>query len=188
MTCSRYTESDLGRIKVVTSATRPTGASRYVGQRIYETDTGCELLYDGSGWVIMSEPEQTWSPSFASGVTAGNGVWSATGMRRSNGWCDWWGTFTLGSTTAVSGFIVVNNPVTMAAMPPFVVSAEAAHSGAYYPLVGGAGGTSSVGLYAQGASGTYVATTGTSGTIPFTWATGDVLKMWGRARMGSRYS
>lgn len=77
MACSSYIESDLGRTKIVTSASRPTGALRYTGQRIFESDTGRELMYDGAGWVIMSEPAQTWNPTFASGVTVGNGTWGA---------------------------------------------------------------------------------------------------------------
>ena len=43
----------VGNIIVCTSTTRP--ATPFEGQRIYETDTNRELLYDGSGWDRLTE-------------------------------------------------------------------------------------------------------------------------------------
>ena len=68
MTCSRYTESDSGRVKVVTSATRPSGGSRYIGQFIFESDTLRTRVWDGTGWLVLDEPWQTaWSPTLYQG-------------------------------------------------------------------------------------------------------------------------
>lgn len=43
----------VGNIIVCTSTTRPS--TPFEGQRIYETDTNRELLYDGSGWDRLTE-------------------------------------------------------------------------------------------------------------------------------------
>lgn len=36
--------------QIVTSTTRPTGGNLYAGQKIYETDTGLYVVYDGTNW------------------------------------------------------------------------------------------------------------------------------------------
>ena len=189
MSCGQYTESSAGRIRVVTSGTRPTGVDRYVGQRIFESDTGRELLYDGSGWVIMSEPEQPWAPTFASGVTVGNGAWSLTGTHRHDGRIDIAGTFTLGSTSAITGSIVLNLPVAAARAPEARdISGMAAIGGGFYDLSGGGGNTSAVTLFALSASGSYVFIAGTSNTVPAAWGTGSAFTVRGSYPMASRYS
>ena len=43
----------VGNMIVCTSTTRPS--TPFEGQRIYETDTNRELLYDGSGWDRLTE-------------------------------------------------------------------------------------------------------------------------------------
>lgn len=90
MTCARYTESDSGRLKVVTSVSRPSGGSRYIGQHIYETDTDRRLYFDGTGWVILSEP---WN-QYATTLTQGVVVSYSTGVseyKRRDGLCFWRG-------------------------------------------------------------------------------------------------
>ena len=86
MTCGQYAESAAGRILVVTSSTRPTGTARYVGQRIFESDTGRELLYDGVGWLVMYEPAQTWTVTTA-GATGGSVTSTDSRYYRSRGIC-----------------------------------------------------------------------------------------------------
>lgn len=93
MACAQYIESDVGRRKIVTSASRPTGASRYAGQTIYETDTGRELLYDGTDWVIMSEPWVSHTPVFAQGVAL-TVTTVASEYKRHDGICTWRGRVT----------------------------------------------------------------------------------------------
>lgn len=189
MSCGQYTESAAGRIKVVTSGTRPTGVDRYVGQRIFESDTGRELLYDGTGWIIMAEPEQAWNPTFASGVTVGNGVWSLTGTHRRDGRIDICGHFTLGTTSAVTGPIVLNLPVTAARAPDArEISGLAAISGGFYDLATGGGSTIAITLFAWAASGSYTSLTSTSSTVPATWGTGSAFTIRGSFPMATRYS
>lgn len=48
--------SAIGGRRRVHSTYRPTGASLYAGLEIFEHDTGRNLQYDGTGWVIQSEP------------------------------------------------------------------------------------------------------------------------------------
>lgn len=44
----------LGGVGVTTSALRPTGASLYAGLTIYETDTKAVMMYDGTGWKMVT--------------------------------------------------------------------------------------------------------------------------------------
>ena len=81
--------------------------------------------------------------------------------------------FTLGSTSAVSGSPVITLPVT----------AYAARNGAFYAFADDAGvsgyplhvysDTTTAQLFAVSASGTYAAIAGMSATVPFTWGSTD---------------
>lgn len=65
------TATPYGLALVVSSTTRPTTPPDLTaGRVIFEADTLRTLVYDGAGWVIMSEPWQT----FASAMTAGAGA------------------------------------------------------------------------------------------------------------------
>lgn len=56
-------ENPYGKIIICTSASRPTGINLYPGAQIYETDTLRQMFWDGTAWVIMSEPVQVWNPT-----------------------------------------------------------------------------------------------------------------------------
>lgn len=86
MACTPTTFVSGGNL-IVSSTSRPTGQQLFAGLTIFEADTGRELTYDGTGWVIMSEPTIT---TYVPTITALSGTFttiSAT-MRyyRSNGW------------------------------------------------------------------------------------------------------
>lgn len=49
-----------------TSGARPTSIE---GRLIYETDTDRLLMYDGTGWIIMSEPWQSYTPTLSQGAS-----------------------------------------------------------------------------------------------------------------------
>lgn len=70
---------------VCTSSTRPSNP--YAGMRIYETDTGREYMHDGGGWVIMSEPTQTFAAQIDQGASTNIAKTVAQAeYMRSNGW------------------------------------------------------------------------------------------------------
>lgn len=175
--------------RTVTSTTRPTGEALYPGLRIFESDTGRELMHDGTGWVIMSEPAQAWTPTTA-GLTVTSGTWSAF-YHRSDGWCDWEAVFTFGASSAVTADVLLTLPVARSSLTP----PGSVHVGFYdtaggqYPGMGGyTAVTTSVWLRAVNTAGTYAVAAALSATVPFTWGTGDILAANGRHRMATRYS
>lgn len=87
----------LGGRTVCTSSSRPTGAALYEGLEIWETDTDRLLTYDGSGWVIMSEPWQAYTPTLSQVSSIGISV-SVSEYQRCNGICTWRGR--IGATAA----------------------------------------------------------------------------------------
>ena len=86
---------------------------------------------------------------------------------------------TFGSTTSVSGSMTVDLPVTGTSVQGvhnlFMVDDS---TGAVYPGVVSVSTTTAV-LRAINASGTYATQSATSSSIPFTWATSDVIRLTG---------
>lgn len=91
MACASYSDvSSIGKTRSVLSSARPTGADLYIGQLIFETDTKRLLVHDGTGWIILREPWQ----SYATTLTQGVGVTYVTAVseyQRRNGMCFWRG-------------------------------------------------------------------------------------------------
>ena len=175
-----------------TSATRPTGGNLYEGVIITETDTDRVLYYDGTGWVILSEPAQSWTPTFAAGMTVGNGSWSYNRYHRSDGWVDFRGRFVWGSTTSITADVRLNLPIaSLDIFGPgqFDFGFYRPGTGAQLPgIVGTDGTTGSVFLRGIDASGTYATSVIMSNTVPFSWASGDLFDISGRYQMTTRYS
>lgn len=88
-------------IATVTSGTRPAHLD---GRVIYETDTDRTLQSDGTGWVIMWEPEQTYTPTLTQSAAVTKTVNSARYQRR-NGRCV--GRFDLSATATGTAANVV---------------------------------------------------------------------------------
>jgi len=178
------TSSDLDGLPLVcTSTTRPTGAQ---GKRIYETDTNRELCHDGTGWVIMSEPIQSYTPTFAN-TTLGNGSVAGT-SHRSDGWCDFTALFTLGSTSAITGAVTVTLPYTAVGMMDGQISVVFADVSSARFIGTMIAGTTTIELKAIATSTSYAEHRDPSSTVPFTWTTSDLIEVSGRFRMNSRYS
>lgn len=171
-----------------TSATRPTGGNLYEGVIITETDTDRVLYYDGTGWICLMEPVQTYTPTLTN-ATLGNGT--ITGIyHRSDGYCDFRVTFTLGSTSTMGTDPAVSLPVATnliaeneLAIEALDVSPVVRYPGHHLAV---AGGGTTVTAQALGAGANVFATSITA-TVPMTWATGDVLYVGGRFRMNTRY-
>lgn len=118
------------------------------------------------GWTAFT-------PTVSSGLTVGNGVWSAAYMQigktvhiRIR--------FTFGTTSAVTGAIALGLPVTAGAAS-YSSGLMLAGGGNYPSSV--VTGTSTLTIYAQNASGTYLSRTNTSATIPATWTTSDAFNL-----------
>jgi len=171
---------------VYTSGTRPTGVDVYEGLHIWETDTDRWMMYDGANWLCMAEPAQSYTPTLTN-ITLGNGS-LAFAYKRSDGYCDYYGRFTLGSTSVITGQMGFSLPFS-------AHSVFASHNGSILiqdtgtALFSGFGYTTTVSrldIYANNAVGTYTALTATSATVPMTWANTDVIDIAGRFRMAGR--
>lgn len=189
MPCAPYIDSPIGRQLSYTSATRPTGANRYVGQRIYETDTQRELLYDGVGWIIMSEPVQSYTPALTN-LTPGNGTLACT-YHRTDGFCYVTIKFTVGSTSAVGTSPTFSLPVALSDGAGIDVSnallLDLSAGGRYYGHGVASSGTT-VSIVAENTSGTYALWDSVAASVPMTWAAGDSLTLTARYQMTTRYS
>ena len=122
-----------------------------------------------------------YTPSFSGGVTFGNGV-STGAYCLVNGFVHYYGIFTLGSTSAITGSIQLNLPVNinsameLGSMPyGFITYFDTPANTRYPGTTTYASAASYIVLRAELASGTYVSQTATSATVPFTWGTGDVI-------------
>ncbi len=188
MACAQYIESDIGRKKIVTSASRPTGASRYAGQVIYETDTLRTLEYDGTDWTIMSEPSQVQAGSIFSGITGGSVTESAT-YHRSDGYCDFDARLVFGASPSTISGLAYNLPVNApASTPAGVASGILDDVGVQaYPIIP-VWNPSSIALWGTDASVTAARISGVSSSSPFSFGAGDLIRIAGRFRMASRYS
>jgi hypothetical protein len=177
------------RYKICTSTTRPTGVA---GLSIYETDTNRQLTHDGTGWVIMSEPEQSYTPTLTN-MTLGNGDrTSGSSFHRSDGYCDFTARFILGSTSAMGTSPQFSIPILPAtgieldltgSALVFDASTGNRHTG---PLV--YVGSSTVTATCSNTAGTYLVAASIQATVPITWTTSDQLIVAGRYRMTTRYS
>ena len=120
-----------------------------------------------------------YTPSFQNGVTIGDGVVSGA-YCRVNDFVHVHGTFTLGSTSAVTGSVVLNLPITVNGtmtsnqMLYGVTNFFDSSANTSYPGVAiYAGNNFATALRVQIASGTYLSQTAAYITYPFTWAVSD---------------
>jgi hypothetical protein len=191
--CSPFVDNNSGKILVVTSSTRPTGANLYEGRLIYETDTDRLQMYNGVGWVILDEPWQSFTPTWTN-LTFGDGT-QAFFYRRADGYVDVSGQITFGATTAVTGVVGLGVPVaiTAASTTTSIVSAWCRITdiapGTIYPAFVTLGNTTRVDLYTFNAAAAAAANAlPTSAASPMTWAAGDLIYFGIRWRMAARTS
>lgn len=185
--CSAVGFATLGNYRIVANAAaRPSGGALYTGLRIFQADTFQELEWDGTNWIVMSEPAQTWANPFA-GITGGSPTFIGA-YHRSDGWCDFSGTLTFGSSpSAMSGpnFIV---PFTAGGLHLGQCTVALTDNGvANYPGISERG-INAIAIYATNVGSTYIQFTSPTTTVPFTWAAGDYIEIAGRYQMASRYS
>jgi hypothetical protein len=147
-------------------------------------------LHDGTGWIIMAEPEQSYTPAYT-GVTIGASTRTGT-YRRSNGFIDLSTKITMGAGFAVTGAITVGMPsgITLAERGRHAVNVGIYDSGANTILGandGIAAGASTIALYVVNVSGTYTTLSSFTATVPITWAVGDIITVDTRLKMSTRY-
>lgn len=181
---------------VGTAAQRPAVVAGNKGLTWFSTDTLTQSLSDGTGWIIMREPPQSFTPTLGSNITVGNGTFSAW-YQRSAGYIDVQWEFTLGSTSSIGatgGNSTWTLPIAayLTEFNMFNVTYWDTNPGQVYLGETGAGSGSVLQIY-------YWNTTAAVGPIdlngpgiintgPFTWATGDKISMNGRYRMATLYS
>ena len=156
---------------------------------LYETDTDRVLVYTGAAWVILAEPEQSWSPTMT-GYTVGDGTWSAQ-YHRSDGWCDFRASFTLGATSAITGQLLLTLPFaqdTNTQAGQFGCGFCDASGSSFAAFASYTGNATQVYVDAVSASVSYATAVATSATVPFTWTTGDIIYIVGRYQMSTRTS
>lgn len=113
---------------------------------------------------------QSWAPTLSSGWLNGNGTWSAKYaqlgkivMIRAS--------FTVGSTTTKGTGITFSLPVTAAATSlGSIVRLNGTSTNYGFTYINS---TTTAQVYVSNAAGTYLAASGITSTVPFTWATGD---------------
>jgi len=173
---------------------RPAAGAAYTGLRYFATDTKRDWLCDGTGWIIMSEPDQTYTPALT-GVTIGTGTQSNTGtFSRSNGRISLLTKLVLGT-----GGLFTATPTV--GLPPGVLAGGIVNGqvGAWmYDLAPSAIQFQGIGEIAIGGNVIYPRASGVSGTSimsayahasgPMVWAVGDTLSFFGTFPMNSRYS
>lgn len=165
----------------------PAGAD---GMMFWDTTLNTLFAHDGTGWIYMAEPAQAWIPSWTN-VTVGNGTVDAW-YRRSDGWCDCYLQFVLGSTSSITGAITISPPTNMHSAFSIVGEGHTwirdTSAATNYPALLIGASTSAVTVYTYNAAAAGSATTtATAGGSPMTWATGDTLYVGFRYRMASRY-
>jgi len=130
----------------------------------------------------IGENQTDWTPSFAAGVTVGNGTVSGN-YQQVNELIVVQGSFVLGSTSAITGDVRVDLPVN--AVNTFELSNSTfvqildTSASRYFRGSGRAQNATEVRLrvlIAETASSDYVYAKALSSTIPMTWASGDRLE------------
>lgn len=111
-------------------------------------------------------------------VTVGNGTTVAR-YTKFNKLVHYWGKFTLGTTSAITGQIGIDLPVNCHAsqVDTFIGVAGLQDTGVgTYPAFPLAIGADTIYIYPMGTGGAYGSLSGTSATIPFTWGNTDVIQ------------
>jgi len=195
---SAYHQEITNRIihRFATTAARDAAASTFSslgGVRCYITGTKTEYRHDGTGWIVMAEPEQTYTPTLAGVVIGTTGALNTGRYRRSDGFITLHTVLVLGTGGSLSGTCTVT-------LPPGITSGPIVNGmiGAWlYDVAPGALQFAGVGEVAVGGnlmypryytvSGSGVAHVYASAGAPFTWAAGDQLNFFGRFPMSTPY-
>lgn len=141
----------------------------WTGAAATESDINTYLTHTGGAW-------DSYTPSLTN-ITLGNGTLAGDYWRAGRG-VFFKVKLTFGSTTSVSGQMIVSLPVAYADgtdAEVFTAVLFDASANIRYPGKSQAISTTTVSVGALNAAGTYLVEAATSSTVPFTWTTSDIL-------------
>lgn len=177
-------------IPIATFSVAPTGAALEENTWIYERDADRVRVYDGTGWVVMSEPWQTYTP-VASNLTSGGGTIGGR-WKRHDGYADVEiiQSFGAAGSMATGPFFTLPVDVETGVVPsnwvaPIGTATYFDASGSPYFAVATMRTASTVEPRYPGATGIY---TQWAAAVPVTPANNDGIVLKLRYRMTSRYS
>lgn len=163
--------------RILTTAQRDALGVVTTGTTIYNSTTGNVEIYSGSAWVT-AEQMSAWS-TYTPTLTNTTAPVTSARFAREGRVVHFAVVLTL-TGAQVSGLIGISLPVAAVSVNTGDFAALMVDTGvATYVGVAILGTTSRVDISAENAAGTYTTTTAPSATIPFTWATGDVIRLSG---------
>lgn len=169
------------RFTTTSAADTALGANKAEGMVVYATSTDTLHIYNGAAWIPVAEALGSgtgymgaWSgytPTLT-GITLGNGSVSFTYVQQGKT-VHVRGRVTFGSTTSVTGAASISLPKT-AVSANFVASLTARAGGTDYMMLP-ISTTTTIGVNALGASGSYTSRATVSSTVPGSWTTNDFI-------------
>lgn len=160
------------------------------GQWYYDTTNDRLYVSDGAGWIIMYEPEQSYTPTLTN-VTIGTGGTVTGTYRRSGGTLDLKIVLTLGTSGVLTGQVQLSTPVALGVNMRNFIHCNY-HDTGVSDIEGACDGTAAaqttVVPLVYLATGTYLAFDNVNATKPFTWGSTDILNVQGSGiRMNTPY-
>jgi hypothetical protein len=98
-------------VKRTKGTTTPAGTGND-GDEYLNTTTSRWYRSDGTGWIIISEPPNSWTPAWSQGVVISKASTQAKYMR-SNGWCKGYFTLNSGNAGTAGQSILSSVPIAM---------------------------------------------------------------------------
>lgn len=180
--------SNLTSIRSGIGAPAGTGTN---GDQYY--DTAAKRLYrsDGVGWIIMQEPEQTYTPLLVNITLGSPGQQNVGRYTRSNGWVDFDWQVILGTGGTVTGNVSITAPVSISRMNRYAMAVRLLDSGVdnYRGMNEAIAASNVINIYCTGGT----SSTGLerasilAASAPFPWTAGDGIIASGRAKMNTPY-
>jgi len=169
------------RFASTSAADTALGANKAEGMVIYATGTDTLHAYHGAAWIPFATALGSgtgymgawtgYTPTLT-GITLGSGTSAFTYIQQGKK-VSVRGRFTFGSGSGVTGAVSISLPVT-AVSSNFVASLTARAGGTDYMMLP-ISTTTTIGVNALGASGSYTSRATVSSSVPGTWTTNDFI-------------
>jgi hypothetical protein len=156
------------------------------GMLTYLEDTDVYESYTAGAWVTVADGTgwTTFTPSWYSGLTEGNGTYSYAKFKTVGKTIDIQIRFIFGSTSAMVGDLQLETPVAMSrttlnqpVLGSCILKDNSVNTWVPAIPIPSSSTRQRVIFRAQNASGTYVTLTTLSSTLPFTWAVNDEIQL-----------